>query len=37
MRWTLKMEREQAVATARSAYEDLTNKLRASDERRVQI
>ncbi|MBB2775565.1 UNVERIFIED_ORG: chromosome segregation protein [Comamonas terrigena] len=33
----LKMEREQAVATARSAYEDLTNKLRASDERRVQI
>lgn len=33
----LKMEREQAVHTARSAYEDLTNKLRASDERRVQI
>lgn len=33
----LKMEREQAVATARSAYEDLTNKLRSSDERRVQI
>ena len=33
----LKMEREQAVATARSAYEDLTNKLRASDERRTQI
>lgn len=33
----LKMEREQAVATARSAYEDLTNKLRASDDRRVQI
>ena len=33
----LKMEREQAVATARSEYEDLTNKLRASDERRVQI
>jgi chromosome segregation protein len=33
----LKMEREQAVASARSAYEDLTNKLRASDERRVQI
>ena len=33
----LKMEREQAVSTARSEYEDLTNKLRASDERRVQI
>jgi len=33
----LKMEREQAVATCRSDYEDLTNKLRASDERRVQI
>jgi len=33
----LKMEREQAVATARSAYEDLTNKLRASDDRRMQI
>lgn len=33
----LKMEREQAVAAARSTYEDLTNKLRASDERRVQI
>ncbi|WP_455554853.1 chromosome segregation protein SMC [Comamonas sp.] len=33
----LKMEREQAVAAARSAYEDLTNKLRASDERRTQI
>ena len=33
----LKMEREQAVATARSEYEDLTNKLRASDDRRVQI
>lgn len=33
----LKMEREQAVAAARSEYEDLTNKLRASDERRVQI
>ncbi len=33
----LKMEREQAVAAARSEYEDLTNKLRASDERRTQI
>jgi chromosome segregation protein len=33
----LKMERENAVASARSTYEDLTNKLRASDERRVQI
>ena len=33
----LKMEREQAVSAARSAYEDLTNQLRASDERRVQI
>ena len=33
----LKMEREQAVASARSEYEDLTNKLRASDDRRVQI
>ena len=33
----LKMEREQAVAAARSEYEDLTNKLRASDERGTQI
>lgn len=33
----LKMERERAVAAARSEYEDLTNKLRASDERRTQI
>ena len=33
----LKMEREQAVAASRSEYEDLTNKLRASDERRTQI
>ncbi|WP_455553373.1 chromosome segregation protein SMC [Comamonas kerstersii] len=33
----LKMEREQAVAAARSEYEDLTNKLRASDELRTQI
>ncbi len=31
------MEREQTLATARSEYDDLTNKLRASDERRVQI
>ncbi|MBF6631282.1 MAG: chromosome segregation protein SMC [Comamonas sp.] len=33
----LKMEREQAVSAARGEYEDLTNKLRASDDRRVQI
>ena len=33
----LKMEREQAVSAARSEYEGLTNKLRASDERRVQV
>ena len=33
----LKMEREQALATCRSEYDDLTNKLRASDERRTQL
>lgn len=33
----LKMEREQALAACRSDYEDLTNKLRASDERRTQL
>ena len=33
----LKMEREQAVAVCRSEYDDLTNKLRASDERRTQL
>ncbi|PUE63141.1 chromosome segregation protein SMC [Limnohabitans sp. 2KL-17] len=31
----VKMEREQALAARRSAYDDLTAKLRASDERRV--
>ena len=31
----VKMEREQALAARRSAYDDLTSKLRASDERRV--
>ena len=31
------MEREQALAACRSEYEDLTNKLRASDERRTQL
>lgn len=33
----LKMEREQALAACRSEYDDLTNKLRASDERRTQL
>ncbi|KAA9167479.1 chromosome segregation protein SMC, partial [Delftia sp. BR1] len=33
----LKMQREQAVAARRSEYDDLTNKLRASDERRQQL
>ncbi len=32
----MKMEREQALATQRSQYDDLTAKLRASDERRLQ-
>ena len=31
----IKMEREQALGAKRSAYDDLTAKLRASDERRV--
>lgn len=31
------MQREQAVAARRSEYDDLTNKLRASDERRQQL
>ena len=31
----VKLEREQALAARRSAYDDLTAKLRASDERRV--
>ncbi|MFM2050111.1 MAG: hypothetical protein RL682_602, partial [Pseudomonadota bacterium] len=33
----LKMEREQALGTKRSEYDDLTAKLRASDERRMQL
>jgi chromosome segregation protein len=33
----LKMEREQALAAKRSEYDDLTTKLRASDERRMQL
>jgi len=33
----LKMEREQALAAKRSEYDDLTAKLRASDERRLQL
>lgn len=33
----LKMEREQTLSSLRSTYEDLTNKLRASDERRLQL
>lgn len=33
----LKMERESALAAQRSQYDDLTTKLRASDERRLQI
>ncbi|WP_313297315.1 chromosome segregation protein SMC [Diaphorobacter sp.] len=32
-----KMEREKALAAQRSQYDDLTAKLRASDERRVQL
>ena len=32
-----KMEREQALAAERSRYDDLTARLRASDERRMQI
>ncbi|RRD58431.1 chromosome segregation protein SMC [Comamonadaceae bacterium OH2545_COT-014] len=33
----LKMEREQALAAERSRYDDLTARLRASDERRLQL
>ncbi len=33
----LKLEREQALAMRRSAYDDLTARLRASDEERLQI
>jgi chromosome segregation protein len=33
----MKMEREQALAALRSQYDDLTTKLRASDERRLQL
>ena len=33
----LKMEREQTLAACRSQYDELTNKLRASDERRTQL
>ncbi|MDH4450914.1 MAG: chromosome segregation protein SMC [Rhodoferax sp.] len=33
----LKLEREQALGAKRSAYDDLTAKLRASDERRMQL
>ena len=32
-----KMEREKALAAQRSEYDDLTNRLRASDERRMQL
>ena len=33
----LKLEREQALGAKRSEYDDLTGKLRASDERRMQL
>ncbi len=33
----LKLEREQALGAKRSEYDDLTTKLRASDERRMQL
>ena len=33
----LKLEREEALGARRSAYDDLTAKLRASDERRLQL
>ncbi|CAN6484111.1 unnamed protein product [Victoria cruziana] len=33
----LKLEREQALAAKRSEYDDLTTKLRASDERRIKL
>ena len=32
-----KLEREQVLSAKRSEYDDLTNKLRASDERRLQL
>jgi chromosome segregation protein len=34
---SLKLEREQALAAKRSEYDDLTAKLRASDERRIKL
>ncbi|MEZ5663228.1 MAG: chromosome segregation protein SMC [Burkholderiaceae bacterium] len=34
---SVKLEREQALGALRSQYDDLTNKLRASDERRLQL
>lgn len=34
---SLKLEREQALGAKRSEYDDLTNKLRASDERRIKL
>jgi len=33
----LKLEREQALAARRNAYDDLTSRLRSSDERRMQL
>ena len=33
----LKLEREQSLAARRSAYDDLTSRLRSSDERRMQL
>ena len=33
----LKLDREQALGAKRSEYDDLTNKLRSSDERRMQL
>ncbi len=34
---SVKMQREQTLGAKRSEYDDLTNKLRASDERRLQL
>jgi chromosome segregation protein len=34
---TIKAQREQVLASKRSLYDDLTSKLRASDERRLQV
>jgi chromosome segregation protein len=34
---TLKLEREQALAAARSTYDDLSTKLRAGEEQRLQV